>query len=122
MLIAIPVEKNTSDTAVCPSFGRTPFFLVHDTETKKDNFVDNTAISCQGGAGIKAAQSIVDRGVAVLITPRCGQNAADVLKAADIKIYRSTEGDAKENISAFAEGKLSPLEDIHPGFHDHERK
>ena len=119
MKIAIPVEKKTADSSVCPSFGRAPFFLFHDTETKEDVFLDNSAVASQGGAGIKAAQAIVDKGAEALIAPRCGQNAAEVIKAAGMKIYKTQEGSSLDNITAFVEGKLSLLEDIHSGFHNH---
>ncbi len=119
MIVAIPVENKSPDSSVCPSFGRAPYFFVHDTDTKKDSFLDNSAAASQGGAGIKAAQAIVDEGVNVLIAPRCGQNAAEVIKAAHIKIYKTQEGSSLDNLTALMEGKLAVLEDIHPGFHNH---
>jgi len=63
-------------------------FLIYDTETKESIFLDNGAAASTGGAGIKAAQTIVDNKVNALLTPRCGENAANVLKSADIKIYK----------------------------------
>ncbi len=119
MKIIIPVESKTSDTPVCPSFGRTPFFMLFDTETQKYDFIDNAAANSQGGAGIKAAQTLVDSGAKVLITYRCGQNAADVLKAGGIQIYKAEPCSANDNIQKYKEGKLSVLTDIHPGFHNH---
>lgn len=117
MRIALPVEEN--EKTICPSFGRTPLFYIYDTETKESKAIDNSAIAAQGGAGIKAAQAIVDEKVEALLTPRCGENAAVVLQSANIKLYK-TEGDSVEaNIQAFAEGKLAELTDIHPGFHGH---
>ena len=91
MKIAIPVNDKSMDKGVCPSFGRAPYFLVYDTETKKGDFIDNGAASSQGGAGIKAAQLIVDNGADALITPRCGENAASVIKTGQVRIYRSIE-------------------------------
>lgn len=46
MLIAIPVEEKVTEASICPSFGRTPYFLVHDTETKVD-------VDCNAGRAIK---------------------------------------------------------------------
>lgn len=119
MKIVIPVDEKDLKTGVCMSFGRTPYFLIYDTETKESKFIENTAANSAGGAGIKAAQLIVDNNADVLLTPRCGQNAADVLLAADIKLYKTADGSAKENIDAFIGGKLSLLEEIHAGFHGH---
>lgn len=119
MKIAMPVDDKYMESGVCISFGRTPYFVIYDTDTKKSIFLDNIAAASQGGAGIKAAQSIVDEGADVLITPRCGENAADVLKAANIEIYKSIDGSFMDNINAFVEKKLSLLDEIHAGFHNH---
>lgn len=119
MKIAIPVDEKKLETSVCVSFGRAPFFLMYDTETKENNFMDNSAAASQGGAGIKAAQTIVDSKVSALLTPRCGENAAEVLRAADTKIYKTNNGSAMDNINAFMDGNLSLLNEIHAGFHNH---
>lgn len=119
MKITIPVEENSTDTKVCMSFGRTPYFLLYDTDTQKTVYLDNIAASSQGGAGIKAAQMLVDNKIDVVITPRCGENAAKVLNTADIKIYRTINDIVKDNIEACLEEKLSVLDNIHPGFHHH---
>jgi predicted Fe-Mo cluster-binding NifX family protein len=117
MKIAIPVDEKSLASNVCVSFGRAPYFLIYDTETKESTFLDNSAAASTGGAGIKAAQILVDNQVNALLTPRCGENAADVLKPADIKIYKTRAASAKENIDDFISGKLSLLDEIHPGFH-----
>jgi predicted Fe-Mo cluster-binding NifX family protein len=120
MKIVLPVDENNNETSVCPSFGRTPYFLVYETDTKESMFLDNGAATSQGGAGVKAAQCIVDQNTDVLLTPRCGENAAAVISAAGIHIYRTDSGTAMDNIHAFLAGRLSPLEEIHAGFHHHE--
>ena len=118
MKIAIPVEDKKTDSAVCISFGRTPLFMIYDTDSKESSFVDNSAIAETGGAGIKAAQTIVDNDVEVMLTPHCGENAADVLKAGNVKIYKTAKDiNAIENINMFSEGKLSELTEIHAGYH-----
>ena len=119
MKIAIPVDEKTMGTSVCASFGRAPYFLIYDTETKQSDFLDNSAAVSTGGAGIKAAQVIVDSKANALLTPRLGENAADVLKAADIKIYKTSGASAKADIDAFIAGKLPLLDEIHAGFHGH---
>lgn len=117
MKIAIPVDEKSLDSNVCVSFGRTPYFLIYDVDTKESVFLDNSAAASTGGAGIKAAQTIVDNKANVLLTPRCGENAAEVLKSADIEIFKTTSASVKDNIDAFIDGKLSLLDEIHAGFH-----
>jgi len=117
MKIALPVNDNNINTEICISFGRTPYFLIYDTGTKEALFIDNSAAASQGGAGIKAAQIIADNNAEVLLTPRCGENAAEVLISAKIKMYKTSSNSAIENITDFINGKLLPLEETHAGFH-----
>ncbi|MGI6527425.1 MAG: NifB/NifX family molybdenum-iron cluster-binding protein [Caldicoprobacterales bacterium] len=117
MKIAIPVDEKSLESNVCVSFGRAPCFLIYDTETKESVFLDNSAAANTGGAGIKAAQIIVDNEAGTLLTPRCGENAANVLKLAGIKIYKTRDISVKKNIDDLSSGRLSLLDEIHPGFH-----
>ncbi len=119
MKVALPVESKSLDVSVCPSFGRTPLYVLIDTDRGTHEFLENAAAASQGGAGIKAAQALVDNGVAALITYRCGENAAQVLNAAGVKIYKAQDGSVNDNIAAFKNGKLPLLTEIHPGFHGH---
>lgn len=117
MKIAIPVNDKSTKGDVCQSFGRTPYYLIHDVETKENIFIENSAANSQGGAGIKAAQTIVDNKVDAIILPRCGQNAAQVLNASDIKLYKTVNDSIEDNIKAYIDEKLVLLEEIHAGFH-----
>ena len=63
---------------------------------------------------------VIDKGADVLLAPRLGQNAADVLKSADVRVYKTIDGSAKENVEAFVAEKLSLLDDIHAGYHNHD--
>ncbi len=119
MKILIPSNEKSMDSSVCQSFGRAPYFLIYDTNSKEDIYIDNSATASLGGAGIKAAQTVVDNNVYAVLTPRCGENAASVLKTANIKIFKTKNSSIKDNIIAFNEDKLSLLSEIHAGFHNH---
>jgi len=119
MKVVVPVEAKSLDAPICPSFGRTPIFALIDTDSGTHKFLDNEAVTSHGGAGIKAAQMIVDSEAAAIVTCRCGENAAQVLNAAGVKMYKALNGSVNENIAAFINGKLPLLTDIHPGFHNH---
>lgn len=119
MKLAVPVESKSLDVPVCPSFGRTPFYALYDAETGKYEYLDNSAAASQGGAGIRAAQMLVDHGVGAVVTCRCGENAAQVLSAAKIGLYKAQDGTVSENIGKFKSGRLTPLSEIHPGLQHH---
>ncbi|NLV91758.1 MAG: dinitrogenase iron-molybdenum cofactor biosynthesis protein [Firmicutes bacterium] len=109
MKIAVPVNVKSMDSEVCTSFGCAPYFLIFDTDTKEAVFLDNATAAGTEGAGIKAAQGIVDNEVKVLLSPSLGRNSADVLKAAGIEIYRTQAVPAKNSIAAFTAGDLPVL-------------
>ncbi|MDD4775767.1 MAG: NifB/NifX family molybdenum-iron cluster-binding protein [Syntrophomonas sp.] len=117
MIIAVPVDDQSAPNTVCVSFGRAPYFLIYDIASAANRMVHNSGASGQGGAGIKAAQTVVDGKVEAVLTPRCGENAAEVLRAAGIKMYKTSGDSINENIEAFKKGELQPLQDIHPGLH-----
>lgn len=117
MKVAIPVELEKE--TVCPSFGRTPCYLLYNTENKEKEYLDNSAVMNEGGAGIKAAQILVDHNVDTLLTPRCGENAFKVLSAGAIKVYKIKTSSVQEALDDLLNGKLTALTDIHPGFHNH---
>ena len=117
MKIAIPIDENKEDTSICTSFGRAPLFLLHNTETQTSETLKNPAADATGGAGVKAAQFLIDQGADILLTLRGGENAAEVLLAADVQVYKAQAGLARDNLTAFMEGKLDKLNRFHAGFH-----
>lgn len=112
MKIAIPLDENKKD--VCSAFARAPYFLF--AQEGGSVILENPAASVQGGAGLRAAQFLMDQQTNALITVRCGQNAADVFKAAEIKIYKAEGLDAQENLTACLAGTLPELTRFHAGF------
>lgn len=119
MKIAIPTEKKEPAATVAASFGRAPYFYIYDTQTRQAEFMDNPGASGTGGAGVKSAQLLIDNLVEAVITPRCGENAAETLKASGIKIYKAQDATIDSHCALFMEEKLQPLLEIHPGFHNH---
>lgn len=114
MKIIIPVDEASVENGVCVSFGRAPYFML--CEGGKAEFLPNPGAEAEGGAGLKAAQAVANSGAEALITVRCGENAAQVLKAADIRIYKSKDGTALENAAALEAGELGELTHFHAGF------
>ena len=115
MKIIVPVNEDRM--SVCPSVGRAPFFSITDTVSGGTEVVENAAAASEGGAGIRAAQAVLDLGAEALIAPRLGENAANVLKAAGIRLYGPKFDGVEANVGALLAGSLKPLTAIHPGFH-----
>lgn len=113
MIVAIPLDENKE--SICVTFARAPYIMFADGKDVK--ILENPAAQAQGGAGPKAAQFIVDNEADALITVRCGENAAEVLKLAELKIYKNDGENAKENVEKCQKGELKELTHFHAGYH-----
>ena len=113
MKIAVPLDENRQEG--CIVLARAPYFLFR--ENGRDTIVENPAAKASGGAGIQAAQFLVDSRIDTLLTVRCGENAAEVFKAAGIKIYKSANKAAADDLAALEEGRLEELTHFHGGYH-----
>ena len=110
--IAIPLDENKMD--VCLTFGRSPYVLFY--QDGREDILENPAAQAEGGAGLQAAQFLIDQDADVLITFRCGQNAAEVFKAADLRIYKAQGTTARENLEDYLQNRLAPLTHFHAGY------
>lgn len=109
MKIAISaIGKEINDHADL-RFGRAAYFIICDTENGERKAIDNGATSADHGAGIRAAQTIIDSGVQAVITGNIGPNAMEVLRAAGINIYAGDERTAGELLEAFKKSDLPEL-------------
>lgn len=106
MKIAISSQGENLSSLVDPRFGRCSYFLFIDSETEKFEALPNPALEAMGGAGIQAAQILVDKGVEVVVTGNVGPNAFQTLKTADIKIFGGATGTVKEALEKYKNGEL----------------
>lgn len=90
--IAVTSEGPTLQHAVDPRFGRAGGFVVVDTDTMETTYVDNGASQVLAqGAGIQAAENIVNAGAEVLLTGFVGPKAFAALQAAGVRIGQDLE-------------------------------
>lgn len=71
-------------------FGRCNFFIFVDTDSMQYDAIENPWKEAQQGAGIQAAQMVINKGVKKLITGKVGPSAERVLIKAGIIIIYST--------------------------------
>lgn len=91
---------------VDPRFGRCAYFIFYDTDTGDWEAVPNANRDASGGAGIRTAQSVVDKGVEAVITGNIGPNAMQVLSG-QVKVYTGFFGSIEEALQALKAGGLS---------------
>ncbi|MBU7005838.1 NifB/NifX family molybdenum-iron cluster-binding protein [Phosphitispora fastidiosa] len=109
MKIVISTEGKELDARVDPRFGRCEWFISVDSESMDFDCTANSAVNSSQGAGIQAAQFVVDNQAEALITGHVGPNAFEVLEASGIKIYDGTGLNAKQAIEELNSGKLSEI-------------
>jgi len=90
-----------------PIFGRCPVYVFVETETMAVESVDNPAMGAPGGAGIQAAQYVVEQGAEAVISGNMGPNAFNVLKQADLPTYLFGGGTVRQAVEAFKAGDLA---------------
>lgn len=123
MKIAITLSDNKGlESTLSPIFGRCPFFLLIDPESKEFTIEENPAQNASGGAGIQASQFMVDKEVSVVISGNLGPKAHDVLSSAAIPAFKSQGGSIEDTLKAYKlkqlESLLEPNVDAHAGMNN----
>ena len=114
MKICITSSGETVESLLDPRFGRCSYFVVADLESGEHTVIPNEAGISGGGAGISSGQLMVEKGVEAIVTGNVGPNAMNVLKAADIKIYRGKNESVKKNIENFKSEQLEKITETVP--------
>ena len=110
MIVAVTAQGTGLDAVSSPIFGRCPAFVFVETETMQCEGMANPAVAAGGGAGIRAAQFVVERGARVVLTHDVGPNAFAVLQPAGIEVYRIDGGTVRQAVEAFVAGSLPRLD------------
>lgn len=85
-------------------FGRCRYFVM--AEEGRTYAVENTARDAPEGAGVKAAQLMIDNKVEVVITGSLGPKASEVLEEAGIRSYVGASGTIEDVLERYRQGRL----------------
>ncbi|MFO7698370.1 MAG: NifB/NifX family molybdenum-iron cluster-binding protein [Anaerolineae bacterium] len=107
----VAVSSNGPDitSAVSPIFGRSPYFVLVDTESNEARTILNPAVSASGGAGVQSSQMLIREGAEAAIGINVGPNPTQVFMAGGVPVYQATGGTVKEAIEALKAGQLPQL-------------
>lgn len=114
MKIGISSTGNSMSSMLDARFGRCSYFVIYDTETSQSEYIDNSARTASGGAGIAAAQEMINHDVEVVITGNMGPNAFNVMANSDVKVYRCGNVSIETAIQLFKEAKLQMIDQAGP--------
>lgn len=121
MKIAITARQPDLNSEVDPRFGRAAFFLLVDSESLQWQAINNDATNVSGGAGIAAAQAVIEAGARAVLTGNCGPNAFRTLQAGGVQVYTGITGMAEKVVKDFNAGLFEPVREANVDSHSSTR-
>jgi predicted Fe-Mo cluster-binding NifX family protein len=107
--ICVTSSGPTLDSMVDPRFGRCAYFIIADPETYDFEAVSNEAAMASGGAGVRAAQTVVSKNVEAVLTGSVGPNAFPALQDAGVRILAGVSGTVKSAIEIYSKDGFQEL-------------
>lgn len=108
MRIAVASEGRELSSKVDPRFGRARYVIIHDTGKSESEVLNNQDTSqLASGAGVKAAEAVVNKKVDYVVSQNFGPKALQVFKASDVKAAVFSDGTVAEAIELTKRGQLS---------------
>ncbi len=93
-------------------FGRCSSFTVVEiegNEIKKVYVVNNPGAEASSGAGIQAAQKVLDEGCSVIISSSVGPNSGEVFRMGGVKMYSAPGMKIEDAVQKFIRGELPEI-------------
>lgn len=109
MRIMISASDKKKDAEVSEHFGRSPYFAFYSEIQKHYDFLKNSSINHEHGAGISIAQLAVDEKVGAIICKKLGPKALRIIQESQIPVYESPAGTLEDVVDAFKKGTLTRL-------------
>lgn len=116
--VAVSAAGESLDSPIDPRFGRCSYFVVFDGDGHRA--VRNTGQVLGNGAGIQAAQQMLDMDVDTVVTGDIGPNAFRVLAAGGVRMFVKCTGTVGSAIESYRAGQLRETpSSTSPGHHGH---
>ncbi|UZQ51982.1 NifB/NifX family molybdenum-iron cluster-binding protein [Clostridium kluyveri] len=117
MKIAISAHGVEVESLSDVRFGRCRYFQIHDTEGGEIKILENKGQFSGGGAGIAAAQQVLDENVDAIITGSLGPNAFKIINKSGIKVYKCESIAVSSILGKFEKDELKELTQSGPAHH-----
>ncbi len=115
--MAVSSVGESLDSPIDPRFGRCSYFVVFE-ENGSHRAVRNTGQALGNGAGIQAAQQILDLDVDTVVTGDIGPNAFRVLAAGGVRMFVKCTGTVGSAMESYRSGGLrQTAASTSPGHH-----
>lgn len=101
MKICVSAEEPDIHALIAEEFGHSPFFLFYDTDTKSWEAFPNIAGESTTGAGLMAAEQVVQQGADVVLTGYVGVHGEKKLSSSNIRIIQDEDGTVEAAIKRY---------------------
>ncbi len=109
MRLVIPANGTHLDAPTSPVFGRCQTFILVDPETLEFEALPNPAATATGGAGVQAAQLVLQKGADAILARSLGPKAFGLIQTAGISTYVLEGATVREALLAFKAKRLTRL-------------
>jgi len=108
MIIIISAQEPNLEGAINERFGRCPFLIKIDTSNNQWEPFQNPGISQSGGAGVAAAQFVIDQKVNAVISGDFGPHAANALRASaiEMRLFSDNISTVQQALDAYKQESL----------------
>jgi len=108
MKLIISAQNSSLESQVDRRFGRCTWLILFDTDTNQWEAFQNPGASQSGGAGVAAAQFVMDKKADVVLSGDFGPNASRAFQAANVEMQRFTDSTTtvQEAVDHFKQDKL----------------
>ena len=110
MKVAVATQEGGLEDQVSQIVGRAPTFTIVETsngEILETKVLQNEFSQARSGAGVQAAQTLVNEGVEAIIGGNFGPNLANVFTQSGTGMYQASGITVKEAVQQLLQGKLS---------------
>lgn len=112
MKLAAATQQGGLSDQISPMVGRAPTFTlveVEDDKIKDSSVMQNQFAQSASGAGIQAAQMLVNEGIKAILGGNFGPNLAGVFSQAGVQMYQ-VQGETVENaVKKYLKGELTQV-------------
>lgn len=108
MNVILSSQDQYLESSIDNRFGRCPWLIKIDTDTNQWEAFPNPGVNYSNGAGVAAAQFVIDQKAEAVISGDFGPHAAKTFQAAKIEMRLFTEATAtvQEAIDLFKKNEL----------------
>jgi predicted Fe-Mo cluster-binding NifX family protein len=109
MKVAVTAVSDNVTSEIDPRFGRARYLVLVDTDSGAAAVHDNSAaLNAAHGAGVLAAQTVIDHRAEAVITGNVGPKALQALRAAGVQVYLTYVGTVESTVQRLMQGRLQP--------------